>query len=548
MSAPPDPFASPSSSPSLSPTRSRRLSARRGSMTAADPWGTHTSINDDPNRATSSRLTIVRVPPPAEEDASQKKHRRHGSNTSIGSTPSGRGEGQRVSFAFTSFSQPSPNATPHANSPTSSPRIRPQSPTLGHRYSGSFLNLSKLSPEQLLDIAHQSCNPRPSVGSGGSPVPPSPVSFTPLPDNIILPFIDRPSEVTQLITIPPNSRLFALLAQTFPAEARTPTGKESADSLLSRDPKQWTFAELEYWMKNVDRDVADDVLWVGKARTCIMAKSELIWERIKGALGVPPELDVDEEIPSMNEPGYLSTPLTPESERYPAVFEPPSPLLAVNPALSPSPERQDIVIEPVVATNANVTRPPPSSTLDVSASHELHDVREEDEEEAEGGSSSDIGHNEQREIQGLRIVTSPISLRSQNYGPSPSGSPAFVPLGSPASPSPMTVPRSMRGVSQDGDTPYDALQERGPGHPLFPSSFAQLSIQPTLRNNIHSRAQSMWNPPAPAFSNPNVIRMGVQRAASSSGRPFRPDWAQGYDPARHEYAVASSADSVSAMD
>jgi hypothetical protein len=27
---------------------------------------------------------------------------------------------------------------------------------------------------------------------------------------------------------------------------------------------------------------------------------------------------------------------------------------------------------------------------------------------------------------------------------------------------------------------YDALAERGPGHPLFPSSFAQLALAPTL--------------------------------------------------------------------
>ena len=36
-----------------------------------------------------------------------------------------------------------------------------------------------------------------------------------------------------------------------------------------------------------------DTLYVRKARSSILSHSELIWERVKGALGVPPELDVD---------------------------------------------------------------------------------------------------------------------------------------------------------------------------------------------------------------------------------------------------------------
>ncbi|KAF8239286.1 hypothetical protein L208DRAFT_1374705 [Tricholoma matsutake] len=36
-----------------------------------------------------------------------------------------------------------------------------------------------------------------------------------------------------------------------------------------------------------------DTLWVALARKCVLFHSELIWERIKGALGVPPELDID---------------------------------------------------------------------------------------------------------------------------------------------------------------------------------------------------------------------------------------------------------------
>ncbi|CCM02560.1 uncharacterized protein FIBRA_04663 [Fibroporia radiculosa] len=551
-----DPLASPSSSPSLSPTRSRRVSARRGSVTAADPWGTHSDINNHPSRETSSRLTIVRVPTQGDEDGHPRRHRRHGSNASISSTSSSGKEGSRMSFAFTSFSQsqPSPGAPPHGgSSPTSSPRMRPHSPSLTRRYSGSIVNANRLSPEQLLDVARQSCNPRPSLSNASTPVSPAalaPASFTLLPDTILLPFIDRPTEVSQLMTAPPTAKLFALLAQMFPADARAPSGSELVETLLGRDPKQWSYADLDFWMKTVDRDVVNDVLWVLKSRACVMYKSELIWERIKGALGVPPELDIDEEeLQIAFESEHEAVPESTvgisdnESERYPPVFDSPNPALEVK-LCSPELRHSDgYSIEPVLAMNA--APPPASSSLDPSTAHELSEVREEDENEDDGDESLDL-NAEGPEVHGLRITTSPMSPRASNYAISPGGSPSPLPLGSPAI-GPLPIPRS--AILHDKDIPYDALQERGPGHPLFPSSFAHLSMEPTLRNNMRShRAHSMWAPPPPRFTSPHAIRGDLHRAASSHGgggyRPFRPDWAQGYDLARHEFAVASSAGSV----
>jgi hypothetical protein len=37
-----------------------------------------------------------------------------------------------------------------------------------------------------------------------------------------------------------------------------------------------------------------DHVWVTLIRRCVLYRSELIWERIKGALGAPPELDPDD--------------------------------------------------------------------------------------------------------------------------------------------------------------------------------------------------------------------------------------------------------------
>ncbi|EPT00962.1 hypothetical protein FOMPIDRAFT_1049208 [Fomitopsis schrenkii] len=544
--------ASPSSSPSISPTRSRRLSARRGSVAASDPWGTYSKINNDPLRATSSRLTIVRVPK-EDEDASQRRHRRHGSNASLSSnSSSGKGETSRMSFAFSSFTPANKDGQSKGSdgSPTSSPRIRPHSPSsLSRRYSGSMVHANKLSPEQLLDVARSSCNPRPAVTLPGTspvtPAAPAPISFTPLPDSIYLPFVDRPGEVAQLMTTPPSAKLFALLAQVYSSDAHKLTGAESVETLLAKDPRQWTYPDLAYWLKDVDRDVVGDVQWVMKARACIIAKSEPLWERVKGALGVPHELDVDEEeLPTIVEPTDDAAVMENEAEKYPSVFDSPTPAFAVSPA-SPNLEGDEmILIEPVVAQNYD--HPPTSSALDPHATHELTEVREEDEDAEDKDDTSSVSDSLDPEVHGLRIMTSPASPGSAIYAASPAGSPSPMPPESPAI-NAMTIPRSHS--FHDKDAPYDALAERGPGHPLFPSSFAHLSMRPTLGGKPN-RAQSLWNPPAPAFGNPHSIRSslaGGPRSIGASFRPFMKDWAHSYDPARHEYAIASSTGSVSAL-
>jgi hypothetical protein len=67
-------------------------------------------------------------------------------------------------------------------------------------------------------IARQSTNPepnelpsRPIAAHNARPVP---TTFTPLPDDIYLPFIERPAEIAALISSPPDIKLFSLLAQT----------------------------------------------------------------------------------------------------------------------------------------------------------------------------------------------------------------------------------------------------------------------------------------------------------------------------------------------
>lgn len=423
-------FVSPPISPILSPTNSisgsrRRLSSRRGSITAYDPWNTF-AANVPSGHAQTSKLTIVRMDPqlflqdelsfqprlPA-RSSSGRNHRRTGSGASTSSTGSYRErekEKERVSFAFSTFSPPpSPKLTSRQalRSPVLS-AVRPRSGSGSGRSLGgrnrspsftstcsSEVSRRPLSPDELVDLARQSLYPSLSPGptSPLAAAAVSPAVFTPLTDNILLPFVDRPAEVRSLLTSAPTSRLWLLLQQSFPV-SRT---------VSSFNPSMWTFAQLENWMTTVGRDgegSASDEVWVRKARSCVRARSELIWERLKGALGVPPELDED-------------------------VF-----VLEVH-------EEEPVFVEEVMTSSPSMENCP-----------RMSDILEDD----------DIPEGEKPEesVRGLRFSTTPRTAVFNGNGMSDSIS------------------------NLSTNELYDVVAERGPGNPLFPSSFARLTLAPTL--------------------------------------------------------------------
>ncbi|TCD71816.1 hypothetical protein EIP91_003159 [Steccherinum ochraceum] len=578
---------SPSHSPLLGPTRPRRLLARRGSITAADPWGEHASVNLNPARSSSSRLTIVRVPPQTEADDG-RRHRRHGSNASLGSASSKGEPTGRMSFAFTSFA---PSGANTGRSSPPSPRIRPTN-ALGspHRQSASLPPTQpKLSPEQLVDLARTSCNPRASNAAtspgGASPAPyPEPVSFTPLPDSIYLPFIDRPTEVSQLLSQLPTSKLVALLAQTFPTNPTSGTSssppKSSSSSISSisiasatapsaeSDPKTWTFGQLAAWLRTVDRETADDVTWVRKARACVLERSELIWERLKGALGVPPELNVDDdELPFHIQ--YQDRLKKYKLDGYDvegtealdsAVFEPESPVFPTivaegtasastsTAALPAESDVEELSVEISADPDSVTVSPVLASTTLPSNANSLQEVAEEEEEEADADDADKAKAKEDaaKKVQGLRFSTSPSVPIIQSGAPSPvvpysagGGSRRSSSFGSNSG-------RSFVLDDAGDDGTYDPTRERGPGRPLFPSSFANLGMGPPLRP---SRANSL-SYTAPSLSPTSLSRAGSLTAPRSqaipiaggiSNRPMRSwgnvaDWKTG----SNEYAVSTS--------
>ncbi|KAG6908962.1 hypothetical protein DXG01_002568 [Tephrocybe rancida] len=256
----------------------------------------------------SSTLTIVRVvsPSPQQETApapssSPRRIHRHLPFQSSTATPPTTAP-ERLSFAFSSFGSGSASGGPAAiPNPSTSPRLRPSSPhrsSSPHHLSTNLPSIPRLSPDQLLDLARSTTTKRVGYSESSPAHSPqlrassplghapqqttAPATFTPLPDDIHLPFIDRPSEVATLIASPPSAKLFSLLAKTL-----------ATITVPSTDPSKWTYDQLHEHLTQTTRLQSSDVVWVFQARKCIISHSELIWERVKGALGVPPELDVD---------------------------------------------------------------------------------------------------------------------------------------------------------------------------------------------------------------------------------------------------------------
>ena len=307
-----------------------------------------------------------------------------------------------------------------------------------------------------------------------------------------------------MISTPPTAKLFTLLTQAFPLHARQPDDNVTLTDFAEKDPKSWTHAQLEYWFRHVDRDVASDEEWATKARACVHSRSELLWERIKGALGIPPELDISEGEMEEDDVGGLDAStdfvLSPIDATHQAGFSfadhsPPQTYADVFDDDFGTPP---ISIEPVFATDPNAS---PSVDPQVG----LGDISEAAEEEAENADAeedtSPSPTKQEEVIQGLRISTSFSSPVSHLHGNmSTLASPIAIAGGgggginsSSNAEGNYTLRRSDSSSSSihiDGRlSPYAAYrsaheddQTGGGRGPMFPSSFANLTASPTLRS------------------------------------------------------------------
>ncbi|TRM65332.1 hypothetical protein BD626DRAFT_216971 [Schizophyllum amplum] len=248
----------------------RRLSARRGSSSAPDPFARH--MSNGGQASSNSILTLFKVPAAVEPSNGHASRKRASSDMS----------NNRLSFAHSSFERARPGQrSPTSTSPTSSPRIRAHSGSRERPHSLSSSSKPSLSPDQLYELVKNNKNFRSRPQSPRLET----ASFTALAEHVYLPFVDRPAEIASLISTSPTARLFALLAQTFP---------KLTAPVDDRDPTTWGYKKLHHYLTSASRETDPDPTFVANVRRCILPHSELIWERIKGALGVPPELDYDD--------------------------------------------------------------------------------------------------------------------------------------------------------------------------------------------------------------------------------------------------------------
>ncbi|KAF8523000.1 hypothetical protein JB92DRAFT_2885738 [Gautieria morchelliformis] len=528
---------STSKSPPLSPLTigsSRSLSPRRrGSVAAPDPFGTF----PDTARTMTSTLHIIKAPSHSVNQGTDEWAKRQ--SRSRAGSHSGGTTGTRISFAFSGFSQASPQReTMSAPWSTISEPSRSVSP-LNTRFarSNSFTNLSTtphtpLTPVQVYDFAQQCNHPqsRPSSPVMNTSMPASPVNFTPLPEAFRLPFLDRPKEVKSLLCQPLTAKLFLFLAQTFPV--KTSSGGDS-------DPSSWTYSQLEHWLTQTSREEVGDIEWVQNARLCISARSELIWERVKAALGVPPELDsldkiADKQNGSTHDMAVTEVRLDGEdvSEAFGDAWVEPIVSGPVGPSPIPPPRSptasfprspklghqgvgrmEDIsedISEPIVSTPVGPSPipPPRSPTALFPRSPKLgHQVVGRMEDISEDVSESGARPAATAAVHGLRVVVPPSEPPVRHYS---------------------SFSASDAGPSSRPHVPYDVVAERGPGHPLFPSSFANLALGPTLHaNNPSIRFPSA--PPPSAYSPSHSTSHSRRQVAS---------WAEGWDPHKQEYALS----------
>lgn len=444
----------------LSPSRERAqqtthtsqrqpLAARKGSVSAPDPFGTRSTAPQP--RSVISKLTIVRIAPLkdlAEEPGKRHGHARQGSGSAPGRSNSGSGSAARSA---------SPSRLSFASA-TFVPSGRPQSPTLGggsgqHRHTSSASSsrsshmmdsYQRYSPNQIYDLAKH----LPSCASG------NPTSFTELASDILLPFIDRPSEIKELLSSGANSKLMALLSRTFPPEP-----EEHGHHL---PPESWTYTDVVDWLTQITRGDLNDAAWVATLRKAVIYRSEVLWERMKSMLGIPPGLAASLE----------AEPQTPGG--------------------SPAPAR---------SLNIDVLRVHPPLPLSPTSSNfhlsPLRGISEVADEESSATPAIEIKL-------GLRITT-PLAFPTAPRPSSPSSPSlrvrtishgAVPPRSSPLAPpkvhqitSSPSAPSSPRIRPAQVPSAISIVQSKAPSRPppnrqllscLFPASFDKLSIHPRL--------------------------------------------------------------------
>lgn len=115
-----------------------------------------------------------------------------------------------------------------------------------------------------------------------------PVEYVQMDDDTLLPFVERPKEVLELVNHPSNEKLFALLKAAFPKEPLRANWKKL-------HPTEWNWLEFIAHLTTVDRFSEPDYQWVRKTRDSVRERSVALWEKLGVCLGCNSDLLGDDD-------------------------------------------------------------------------------------------------------------------------------------------------------------------------------------------------------------------------------------------------------------
>jgi hypothetical protein len=351
-----------------------------------------------------------------------------------------------------------------------------------------------------------------STGTSPDPVPVAlePVEYVQLDDETLLPFVDRPSEVIELMRHPSNEKLFKLLKAAFPKSA---AARKNWQEIA---PEEWNWEEFIKHLTQTDRIECPDYAWVFRARQAVRKNSVALWEKLGVCLGCDGDL--------LNAGGEDGIPrswgglgLGDEGEYDPSMNQVwIEGLEAVDPEEAERAER-----ELAAEFGAPVEDEGMAASAGMTAL--LGTIGEGDEESPRASRQTTAQRAASRAV--VDPLTSP-SAQFKQLGltiPIDAGSPrrqssvsGHMRLSSlPGQPSPrsvrskstvglsiLTSPQSHSASLARGPLTPDLgasplpLYERGPGSPLFPSSFSTLSMEPNLGRSASVLMGGGAKPPA----------------------------------------------------
>jgi hypothetical protein len=355
-----------------------------------------------------------------------------------------------------------------------------------------------------------------------------PVEYVEMQDDVLLPFVDRPAEVAELFENAYNKELLEIIRPTFPTESKADPSR--AGSWRNVPPAEWTWDEFKLHLQE-NRADCDDLSWVRLLRLAVRARSEAIWEKIGVCIGCDADLLAVGDMPDP-----MHSPMPPLSDVFDTDDEIGTPMggnLAGSLIYSGDEgvgfEGDDdarVCIQPIVPVEASEEEPESESGFDssfseggagrtaspqpvqpVMAAGAMETIGEEGGESS-GGSGTQTSRPTPSQVAGGRgeqvdpllseispatnfrplpsdVHESPKSARSETSNARKLRGKSFVGLQittAPSKPASHSHQQHRHSFFPSGVADHPHF-ERGPGSPLFPSSFSSLSLAPTLPNN-----------------------------------------------------------------